>query len=220
MQVIAVLNQKGGSGKTTLATHIARGFQLGDDSHDPQEVVLVDSDPQGSARDWASARTGGGVLTVGLDRARALQSDVRRLRADVAVIDGAPSAADAAAAAVSVADLVLIPVQPSPYDIWAAEAIVDLVRQRQALSGNGTPRAAFVVNRKVEGSVLGDDVSAAIASYDLPVLSTQVHQRQSYPRTAVSGLTVLDQRSDRVAAAEIRALVDELRGYLSETVDA
>jgi len=63
MQVIAVLNQKGGSGKTTIATHLARAFQL--DSHD---VLLVDSDPQGSARDWAAVREDQPVPVVGLDR--------------------------------------------------------------------------------------------------------------------------------------------------------
>lgn len=215
MQIIAVLNQKGGAGKTTLATHLARSFHL-----DGRTTVLVDSDPQGSARDWASASDGSsGVLTVAMDRPNVLKSDVRRLAADVAIIDGAPSATDLAGAAVAAADLVLIPVQPSPYDIWAAAAIVEMVEQRRALA-DGSPAAAFIVNRAVANSVLESDVKGALDAYEIPVLSTVVHQRQSYPRTAINGLTVVDVRSEREAAAEIRSLYAEVRALLPSPVDA
>ena len=63
MKVIAVLNQKGGAGKTTVATHLARAFQLSG-----AEVLLVDSDPQGSARDWSAVRDNNPVTVVGIDR--------------------------------------------------------------------------------------------------------------------------------------------------------
>jgi len=91
MQVIAVLNQKGGSGKTTIATHLARALQL--DGHD---ILLVDSDPQGSARDWAAVREDQLVPVVGLDRPT-IDRDLKSIaRKEYVVIDGAPQAQDLA----------------------------------------------------------------------------------------------------------------------------
>ena len=91
MQVIAVLNQKGGAGKTTIATHLARALQLAG-----ADVLLVDSDPQGSARDWAAVREDQPVPVVGIDRPT-IERDLKSLaKKDFVVIDGAPQAADLA----------------------------------------------------------------------------------------------------------------------------
>src|SRR5690606_24427229 len=101
MKVIAVLNQKGGAGKTTIATHLARALQL-----DGSDVLLVDSDPQGSARDWAAVREDQPVTVVGIDRPT-IDRDVRAIgERDFVVIDGAPQAADLAVSAIKAADFV------------------------------------------------------------------------------------------------------------------
>jgi len=112
-KVIAVLNTKGGSGKTTIATNLAHALQ-----RDGTNVLLVDSDPQGSTRDWNEANGGSIIPVVGLDR-ETLAKDLQGISAgyDWIVIDGAPQVAKLSVAAVKAADLVLIPVQPSPYDI-------------------------------------------------------------------------------------------------------
>ena len=131
MLVISVLNQKGGSGKTTIATHLARAFQLS--GHD---VQLIDSDPQGSARDWAAVRDDQPVPVVGIDRPT-IERDIKAVsHKDIIVIDGAPQAADLAISAIKASDLVLIPVQPSPYDIWAASDLVELVKGSPQNSDN------------------------------------------------------------------------------------
>ncbi|WP_448812167.1 ParA family partition ATPase [Agromyces bauzanensis] len=216
MEIIAVLNQKGGAGKTTIATHLSRALQsLGSD------VVLVDSDPQGSARDWAAVDENNPIVTVGIDRPT-IARDARKLGARYVVIDGAPQAQELAASALTAADLVLIPVQPSPYDIWATADLVELVKQRQMIT-DGKLRAYFVVSRAINGTTLGKEIREALEDYGLPVLETVVHQRQAYPKSAVRGSTVLDDGTDAAAAAEIRALAAEVVAILEgakEGVDA
>ena len=208
MQVIAVLNQKGGSGKTTIATHLARSLQL-----DGGSVLLVDSDPQGSARDWAAVREEQPVTVVGIDRPT-IERDLKHIaRKDFVVIDGAPQAADLAVSALKAADFVLIPVQPSPYDIWATADLVELVKQRMELT-DGRLQAAFVVSRAIKGTRIGAEVVDALAGYDLPVLETRITQRVGYPGTATSGTTVLDADPGGAAAAEVRALCVELKKKL------
>jgi chromosome partitioning protein len=206
---LAVLNQKGGSGKTTIATHLARAWQLAG-----LDVVLIDSDPQGSARDWAAVRPDQPVPVVGIDRPT-IDRDVRALgRRDRVVIDGAPQAADLAASAIRAADLVLIPVQPSPYDIWAAADLVALVKARQAIA-DGRPRAAFVVSRVIRATRLSAEVAEALEEHGLPVLPTRIHQRIAYPTSAAAGSTVLDTEPHGDAAAEMRALMRAIDDMLS-----
>ena len=208
MHVIAVLNQKGGSGKTTIATHLARALQLAGDG-----VLLVDSDPQGSARDWAAVREDQPVTVVGIDRPT-IERDLKQItRKDFVVIDGAPQAADLAVSAIKAADFVLIPVQPSPYDIWATADLVELVKQRIEVT-DGRLQAAFVVSRAIKGTKIGAEVAETLADYGLPVLESRITQRVSYPGTAAAGTTVLDTEPAGDAAAEVRALSVELKQKL------
>lgn len=209
MKVIAVLNQKGGSGKTTIATHLARELQL-----DGSDVLLVDSDPQGSARDWAAVREDHPLTVVGIDRPT-IDRDVKNIarKVEFVVIDGAPQAADLAVSAIKAADLVLIPVQPSPYDIWATAELVDLVKQRIEVT-DGRLQAAFVVSRAIKGTRIGGEVTEALAGYELPVLDARITQRVSYPGTAAAGTTVLESDPNGDAAAEVRALATEIKQML------
>jgi chromosome partitioning protein len=204
MQVIAVLNQKGGAGKTTIATHLARALQLRG-----SDILLVDSDPQGSARDWAAVREDQTVPVVGIDRPT-IERDLKQItEKEYVVIDGAPQAHDLAVSAIKAADLVLIPVQPSPYDIWATSDLVELVKQRIEIT-DGKLQAAFVVSRAIKGTKIGSEVNEALTGYDLPILETRITQRVIYPVSAASGSTVLDEEPNSEAAAEIKALVEEI----------
>ncbi|KAG1220842.1 hypothetical protein G6F35_006420 [Rhizopus arrhizus] len=210
MQVIAVLNQKGGSGKTTIATHLTRALQL-----DGASVLLVDSDPQGSARDWAAVRDDNPVTVVGIDRAKLLDRDLKNVSIkDFVVIDGAPQAGDLAVSAIKAASFVLIPVQPSPYDIWATAELVEMVKQRIEVT-DGRLRAAFVVSRAIKGTKIGAEVAEALAGYELPVLASRITQRVSYPGTAAAGTTILDAEPDGDGAKEIRALMNEIKQKLA-----
>lgn len=203
-----MLNQKGGSGKTTIATHLARALQL-----DGADVLLVDSDPQGSARDWAAVREDQPLTVVGIDRPT-IDRDLKNVaRKDFVVIDGAPQAADLAVSAIKAADFILIPVQPSPYDIWATSDLVELVKQRIELT-DGRLQAAFVVSRAIKGTRIGAEITEALIGYGLPVLDSRITQRVSYPGTAAAGTTVLEAEPESDAANEIRALANEIKQKL------
>ena len=210
MKVISVLNQKGGSGKTTIATHLARALQI-----EGADVLLVDSDPQGSARDWAAVREDQPLTVVGIDRPT-IDRDVKKVarKVDFVVIDGAPQAGDLAVSAIKAADFVLIPVQPSPYDIWATSDLVELVKQRIEVT-DGRLRAAFVVSRAIKGTRIGVEITEALAGYGLPILESRITQRVSYPGTAAAGITVLEAEPTGDAATEVFNLAREIKCKLN-----
>ncbi|QHS09160.1 ParA family partition ATPase [Sinimarinibacterium sp. NLF-5-8] len=213
MKTIAVLNQKGGAGKTTIATHLARGLQLME--HD---VLLVDSDPQGSARDWAAVRESQPLSVVGIDRPT-IERDLKNIaKKDYVIIDGAPQAHDLAMSAIKAADMVLIPVQPSPYDVWATSDLVDLVKQRMEVT-DGALQAAFVVSRAIKGTRIGNDVIDALKGYDLPVLKTRITQRVIYPVSASEGTTAMDSEANSEAAKEMMLLTREIAALFSDALD-
>lgn len=205
MKVIAVLNQKGGSGKTTIATHLARALQVAG-----ADVLLVDSDPQGSARDWAAVCDDNPIAVVGIDRPT-IERDLKNLvQKDFVIIDGAPQAANLAVSAIKAADFILIPVQPSPYDIWATSDLVDLVKQRIEMT-DGALQAAFVISRAIKGTKMSSEVAGALEGYGLPVLESRITQRVIYPGSAAKGTTVLDEYPNGDAAVEVYALAVELK---------
>jgi chromosome partitioning protein len=208
MTIIAVLNQKGGAGKTTIATNLARAFQL-----DNKSVLLVDSDPQGSLRDWNESNEGKLIPVIGLDR-ETLPKDLEAVKQgyDVIIIDGAPQIARLSAAAVKAADFVLIPVQPSPYDVWACADLVETIKTRQEVA-NGRPEAAFVISRSIKNTKLGAEVFTALNDYQLPILKNGTTQRVVYPTTAAEGKTVLDSNNE-AAIKEIQNLKKELEEVL------
>ncbi len=211
MKIIAVLNQKGGSGKTTIATHLARGLQLAGHS-----VLLVDSDRQGSARDWRAVDEDNPVPVIGLDRPT-LDKDLKNIaEKDYVVIDGSPQATNLAVSAIKASDFILIPVQPSPYDVWATEDLVDLVKQQIAMT-DGKLQSAFLVSRAIQNTNIGKDVAEVLLDYDLPVLETKIIQRVCYPNSASIGKTVFETESENSQAVqEIMALVNEIKLLIEE----
>jgi chromosome partitioning protein len=203
--IISIQNQKGGVGKTTLAVHISHALALRD-----EPTLLLDADPQGSARDWAAARKSQPPFSVvGLDRPT-IHRDLPAIAKNYAhvVIDGPPRVTDLARSAIAAADLVLIPVQPSPYDVWAAQEVINLIKEASVFKEN--LKSVFVINRKITNTAIGRDVAEALSGYGVPVLRSQICQRVSFAESAASGQTVMEIDPNGQAAQEIIVLVNEL----------
>ena len=207
---IAILNQKGGSGKTTVAIHLAHGLSLNNYS-----VLLVDSDPQGSCRDWAAARDNEAPFTIiGLDRP-ILHEQIPKLAVnyDFVIIDGAPRVSSLTRSAIMASDLVIIPIQPSPLDIWAAHEVIELIKEASIYKPNLT--AAFVVNRKIGNTTIGREVKEVLKEYEIPILESTINQRVSFAEALNSGNTVLETAPQTLAAKEIHSLTSEIIAALT-----
>lgn len=205
--IISVVNRKGGVGKTTIALHIATELAL-----QGAELFLVDADPQRSSRDWATIRTRPLLFPiVGLAQPK-IHLGLANLAMgyDFVIIDAPPGISAHARSAMAAADLILIPVQPSSFDVWACDETVKiaqkLARQKKAL------RSAFVINRRISKTTVGRDVVTALAAYAPRVLRSTISQRVAFAESIATGCTVLETAPKGAGAEEIRNLVREIQG--------
>lgn len=202
--IISFSSLKGGSGKTTLAVHLAHAITLG-----KARALLIDADPQGSAQGWAAAREEKTPFpVVGMAR-NTLHRDLPELMGnyDHAVIDTPPRVSALARTAILAADLVLIPVQPSSYDVWAASETVQLIEEARGFKPE--LRSAFVINRKIVNTAIGKDIRDALGEYNIPTLETTIGQRVAFAESS-AGYSVVELGSSSTASKEIKALAKEV----------
>ncbi|MGY6277823.1 ParA family partition ATPase [Methylomonas sp. MgM2] len=204
--IISILNQKGGVGKTTLSVNLAAALTLAG-----SKTLLIDADPQGSALDWQAARKEKSLFTVVGMAKPVLHKDVPELAAsyDYVIIDGPPRVNDLARSALMASDVVLIPVQPSPYDVWAADEIVKLIDEVSIYKA-GLKRA-FIITRRIPNTAIGRDAADVLKDYPIPLLRTIIGQRVIYAESAALGLCVLEADAKSAASNEIRSLLNELQ---------
>lgn len=203
--IIAFASQKGGVGKTTLALHLAHAIALS-----KKRVLLADADPQGSAASWAAAREDKPPFPVVGMAQNTLHRDLPDIAVDYdhVVIDSPPRVSALARSAILASELVVIPVQPSSYDIWAAAETVQLIEEAKQFKPE--IKATFLINRRITNTAIARDVAEALSEYPFSTMKTTIGQRVVFAESA-AGFTVLEMGSNAEAAAnEILAMSKEL----------
>lgn len=207
-KVIAVAQQKGGSGKTTIAVNLAVAF-----ARQGLKVALLDTDPQGSLGRWfMTRRERGGDVGVEFSTSSAwgVSYECEKLRrvADVIIIDTPPKVDADLRPALRQADLVLVPVASSHVDLWATEGVLDLARRERK-------RATVVLNRARPGTRLTEDVARAARGLEAEVAVAVLGNRVIFAETLGEGLGALEAaRKGGPAGAEVTALAAEVLGLI------
>ncbi len=218
-KIVAVVNQKGGAGKTTVSMQLAG--TLGRRGH---KVLVIDADPQATATRWAASAgenqsfpaTISGLSAAGGKVHREAQKYVEDY--DFIVID-CPPAADSPVpqSALMIADLALVPVIPSPLDLWASVGIVRVIDSLRDINEALEPR--IVINQCQPNTALAREAMEVLQTFGLPIAHTRLHHRTAYRQAAVYGGTVHDlgKAADQ-AIAEVDALTDEVLAILAAPV--
>jgi chromosome partitioning protein len=209
-KVVAIAQQKGGSGKTMLAAQLAVALAAGGD-----RVAVLDIDPQGSLTVWTKLRSTAAKATNTVTAAAVsgwrLTAELEKLRAghDIVLIDTPPVIDSDARRAIRAADLVLIPLNPAPPDLWAAEGTLKLAAEEKR-------PVALVFNRAPAASRLRKRLEAEINARGLLLLESALANRAGYANAFADGLGVTEAGPATQAAEELRALASAVKSRLAQ----
>jgi chromosome partitioning protein len=215
-KIICITNQKGGSGKTTVAMQLAGGIARHTTNRKPNKVMVVDADPQGTATRWAASATDETpfpAAIVGLSAASdKVHREVKKFIDDYDyIIIDCPPAADSPIpqSALLVSDLALVPLIPSPLDMWAAVGIRQVIHNVADI--NESLQSRLVINQCQPKTTLAQECLEILPEFGIELAKTYLRQRQVYRQSAVFGQTVYSYGSKaKEAIAEIEALTKEV----------
>lgn len=203
--IITIAQQKGGAGKTTLAAHLALTWAA-----QGKRLSVIDIDPQGSLAAWFRLRQerlgerARAIAVTALGGWRVAAEVERQAKShDIVLVDSAPHAETEARIAVRAAGLVLVPVQPSPMDVWATQSTLDLARQERV-------PVLLVLNRVPPRANLTEAMMARLAELDAPVAETRIGNRVALAAALAEGKGITEASASSAAAQEIRALAEEV----------
>ena len=204
MKTIAIISQKGGAGKTTLALHLAVAAEL-----DGQRAAVIDLDPQASAASWGDSREEDTPAVVSAQAARLINvlEAAKEAGAKLAFIDTAPHSESSALAAARAADLVLIPCRPAILDLRAISNTVDLVKLAGA-------NACIVLNAVPPRGTLADEAAEAVSGYGVNLLPVRVGHRAAFIHALTAGQTAQEYEPQGKAAAESQKIYMSIRKYV------
>jgi chromosome partitioning protein len=203
MKTIAIISQKGGAGKTTIALHLAVAAE-----RRAVAVAVLDLDPQASAAEWKDSRPGDSpsVTSIQASRLRRALDVAASAGAGLVIIDSAPHSADAAVAAAEVADAILIPCRAGILDLRAIATTARIVR------ATGKPAYVVLKAAPVRAPLMMADAAAAVAHHGLVVAPVILHQRSAYAHALAAGQTAEEYEPDGKAAEEVA----DLFGWLAD----
>ncbi len=204
--IISFINQKGGSGKTTLAINTAAAFAL-----DKTKVLLVDADPQATSSDWAATRDSPPPFQIIQMSKPILHRNLPAMGGDYdyIIIDGPPRSYDVAKSVIFASDIILVPVQPSGADFWATKEIIKLIQESSNF--NEMQKAALLISRKISKTAIGRDMHEAVSSFGLPIFKSNTTQRVAYAESITCGKTIFEQDGAKAAIQEINEIKHEIK---------
>lgn len=198
MKILALVSQKGGAGKSLISAHLAVAFE-----ESGMKTVVIDLDRQGSVAQWGASRKSDGPTVVNgrADRLAIMLDTARRAEVDLIIIDTPPHSDKNALNAVSIADLVLIPIRPAIFDLRAIKETVEILKavRRQ-------DRGLIVLNAVPPRGSLGDEAEEASLSYGIDVAPIRIGERAALSHALIGGQGITEFEPRGKAAGEVREL--------------
>jgi len=202
--IISVVNQKGGVGKTTVAINLAAML-----SRNNFNLVLLDTDPQGSATQWHDVEENQAIEVIHHpDPVRPADIETLLHRYDHIVIDAPPAIGEISRSVLAVSDLVIVPLSPSPLDIWSCWGTLEMISEVQR--ENPDLKAQLLVSRKIPGTRVGREAREAMEVFDTEIFQSELCQRVAYVDSMTSGVSVMQYAPGSKAMLEIESLFEEI----------
>lgn len=215
-KIILIANNKGGSGKTTIAINLAGYLSL------KSKVLLADADPQASVCDWNKARNKNGTFNLKHKNLTVTETPLSQKQLkqishdnyDFIIIDSPPEDAKTMRTALVVSDYAIIPISPSPLDIRSSFITIKTVRN--GLDSNALNlKPAILISKKIIGTVLASDVRADLKPFNLPLLKSEIGQRVVLVESTIYGKTIFEYAPGSKAEKEFQKLGKEVIKWVS-----